>query len=293
MKYMLQFVRTMKKAFIPHKGNDYQPHIFRKHGFLFAFLVLAALYGLSQLHLSVVSRQLDQLAAVLPSVLIDETNEERREEGMQELRVSPVLEQAALLKAQDMASKEYFAHYTPDGRTPWDFFRDVGYSYIYAGENLAVNFKYSSSVTRAWMNSPSHRANILNDNFTEIGIAAAEGEYKGRRTLYVAQLFGTPYESPVDQEVGDVVDQVAAPTYASFTERLRANPLLVYQGIILAVGVIILLSLLSVLLRNPRGKRREMIVYALLLLFAVAGFWQLMQVESTGESEVEITAITR
>ncbi|HSE35616.1 MAG TPA: CAP domain-containing protein, partial [Candidatus Paceibacterota bacterium] len=68
----------------------------------------------------------------------------------------------------------------------------AGYRFKYAGENLAVNFDDSVAVDRAWMASPSHRANLMSDRYTEIGIAMATGTYKGRQTVFIVQLFGTP-----------------------------------------------------------------------------------------------------
>jgi hypothetical protein len=101
------------------------------------------------------------------------------------------------MKAEHMAEHEYFAHVSPDGIDPWYWFHRSGYKFEKAGENLAINFVDSGDVNRAWMDSPGHRANILNGNFTEIGIAAVSGTYKGKKTIYVVQLFGTPASAPV------------------------------------------------------------------------------------------------
>jgi hypothetical protein len=108
------------------------------------------------------------------------------------LKVNPVLERAAQLKADDMAAKGYFAHNSPEGLTPWHWFKAAGYNFVYAGENLAVRFYDSVDVVRAWMDSPGHRANILNSHFTEIGIGIAEGTFEGRPTVFVVQMFGSP-----------------------------------------------------------------------------------------------------
>ena len=94
-----------------------------------------------------------------------------------------------------MARYSYFAHSSPTGITPWYWFTKSGYRFIYAGENLAINFSDSGAVNQAWMNSPGHRSNILNINFTEIGIATAEGMYQGQPTTYVVQMFGKPIQT--------------------------------------------------------------------------------------------------
>jgi len=145
------------------------------------------------------------LAEVLPRVLIDLTNKNRTDLDLQKLSYSPVLEEAAKRKAEDMAQKSYFAHQSPEGVTPWQWFKDVNYNFVYAGENLAIHFSDSGDVVRAWMNSPGHRDNILNKHFTEIGIATSKGYFEGRETIFVVQMFGRPSvllaSLPVEEEV--------------------------------------------------------------------------------------------
>ncbi len=134
----------------------------------------------------------ESLSAIYASVLVNLTNQNRVLAHVDELRVNPILEKAAQMKADDMASKGYFAHNTPDGKTPWYWFGLAGYKYKVAGENLAVNFENSEDVETAWMNSPGHFFNIMNPKYTEIGIATSTGIYKGRPAVFVVQLFGTP-----------------------------------------------------------------------------------------------------
>jgi uncharacterized protein YkwD len=132
------------------------------------------------------------VAAIAASTLIEFTNADRRENQLGNLRVSAALQEAAQLKADDMAAKGYFAHESPDGHSPWYWFQTAGYDFSYAGENLAVDFSESDDVEKAWMSSLQHRANILSGNFTEIGIATAEGMYEGRQATFVVQEFGAP-----------------------------------------------------------------------------------------------------
>lgn len=120
------------------------------------------------------------------------TNTNRVADALSPLKPNALLELAAQEKANDMAANGYFAHTSPSGLTPWYWFQKVGYNFTYAGENLAVNFTDSEDVINAWMNSPSHRENILNGNFTEIGIATAQGTYNGKSAVFAVQLFGTP-----------------------------------------------------------------------------------------------------
>lgn len=176
-------------------------HVFSRVGIAILGIIIVGLFVLSAL----VTRSLiqsGQLAAVISSALVTLTNTDREAERLGTLTVNPQLVAAAQAKANDMAEKGYFAHTSPEGLTPWYFIRQAGYTFAYAGENLAVNFGDSEDVTRAWMESPTHRANILNEEFTEIGIATAVGTYKGKETVFVVQMFGTPRagnaETPAD-----------------------------------------------------------------------------------------------
>jgi hypothetical protein len=151
-------------------------------------------------------------ASIVPDVLVEMTNIRRDEVDIAELRVDPLLTKAAQKKADDMASKGYFAHTSPEGITPWYWFDFVDYNYRYAGENLAVNFSEAYEVDEAWMKSPKHRDNIVNEKFEEVGIATAEGEYKGKEAIFVVQLFGTRMETisipTEDEELVEVVEQI-------------------------------------------------------------------------------------
>ena len=135
---------------------------------------------------------IDSLSAVYGSVLVALANNERSINNAGKLTVNATLERAAQMKADDMASKGYFAHNSPEGKTPWYWFEQAGYNYEYAGENLAVNFNDSDEVHTAWVKSRGHFLNIINPRYTEIGIATSTGMYKGREAVFVVQMFGTP-----------------------------------------------------------------------------------------------------
>ena len=136
------------------------------------------------------------VSAVLPAVVVDLTNEQRIDQNKMPLQRNALLDEAAQRKAQHMAENEYFDHYAPDGTTPWSFFKQSGYVYAYAGENLAIHFTDSTEVVEAWMQSPGHRKNIVDDKYTEIGVGTAKGSFNGYDTVYVVQFFGTPAELP-------------------------------------------------------------------------------------------------
>lgn len=144
------------------------------------------------------------VSTILPAVVTDATNKARASEGQAPLVRNALLDEAARLKAEDMARNGYFAHWSPTGVSPWHWFGEAGYTYAHAGENLAVHFTDSGEVVEAWLNSPTHRANILNGNYSEIGIGTAEGRYEGYDTVFVVQMFGTPAEAaPVAASVSE------------------------------------------------------------------------------------------
>lgn len=122
--------------------------------------------------------------------IINLTNQERTSRGLTELRYNARLSAAAEAKAIDMLNNGYFNHMAPSGRTPWQFIEDAGYHYVKAGENLAIDFQTIEAPVPAWMASPTHRANILKPAYKEVGIARVKGEFQGRETFVVVQMFG-------------------------------------------------------------------------------------------------------
>ncbi|MFA5000711.1 MAG: CAP domain-containing protein [Candidatus Paceibacterota bacterium] len=131
------------------------------------------------------------LGAILPALVVDYANLDRAVEKKLPLQTNVLLTQAAQLKAEDMAKRSYFSHEGPDGEAPWIWLDRVGYKYVYAGENLALNFYDSGQVNQAWLNSFQHRANIMNKNFTEIGVGSATGQFEGRNSVFIVQFFGS------------------------------------------------------------------------------------------------------
>jgi len=183
--------KIIKDTFYPYKDNNHTPHFWHPLSVTFLVIILIVLSGAVVFKTQDVNEQ-SLLGDIKSGVVIALTNTERLEAGVPELVENEVLNQAALLKAQDMADKSYFAHYSPEGLSPWYWFTQAGYQYQKAGENLAVNFDDSKRVVNAWMNSPTHRANIIKDGYTEIGIGVAEGKYKGKNATFTVQLFGKP-----------------------------------------------------------------------------------------------------
>ena len=126
------------------------------------------------------------------SNIIDATNKERIANGFVPLKANTMLTASAKLKVDDMIARQYFEHSSPTGEGVSDLGKKVGYDYILMGENLALgNFTNAEDLLTAWMNSPGHRANILNTGYQEIGVYATKGTYEGRTVWFAVQHFGT------------------------------------------------------------------------------------------------------
>lgn len=191
-KYLKKVVLNLHDHFIPHERNNHRPH-FLSHRALVGYSVLLILIKILVIvaPIALPSSSLFSSAITVDNI-ISLTNQTRINLGLSELKKSNVLDIAAANKAQDMLLNQYFAHTSPAGLSPWDFIKKAGYNYTYAGENLAVHFVSAESVQDGWMASPSHRANIVNTNYTEIGIGVVNGDFEGYPTTFVVQMFATP-----------------------------------------------------------------------------------------------------
>jgi hypothetical protein len=128
------------------------------------------------------------------SGLLQATNQQRSQNGKNALALNSKLSQAAQAKANDMAGRNYWSHVTPDGKQPWAFISNAGYSYTSAGENLAYGFDTSTAAVSGWMNSSTHRANLLNSSYREVGfgiVNSSDFRGDGEQTIVVA-MYGQP-----------------------------------------------------------------------------------------------------
>jgi hypothetical protein len=161
-----------------------------------------------------------------------------------------------------MFQNNYWSHVSPSGKSPWEFFKESGYNYSVAGENLAKDFGDSSSVVSAWMNSPTHKANIINNKYKEIGIGVVDGVLNGMKTTLVVQHFASPTPiAKVSEKIlgnsGEVSSSGEITESSSITQKTESmekialpatpsiNPLLFSKilGIMIFVSIIIVLSI--------------------------------------------------
>lgn len=224
--------------FLPHKSNNQRARLLH-HEILFLFVLFllcgAILLGnIKQSHPQVLGLAVDISAQDLLSL----TNQKRQEVGAGALNIDAQLTQAAQAKAADMFAKNYWAHFSPTGKSPWDFIHGAGYQYIYAGENLARGFTTASDIINAWMASPDHRANMLSKNFTDVGFAFAQGNLTGDNgTVLVVEEFGSrTYVPPTaKQELPEVVQKAAAAVLPTATPTIvppqqKSQPIATHSG---------------------------------------------------------------
>ncbi len=185
--------QSIKRFFIPHSENEHRPHFFRGKSVLL-FLIILLLLKASVFGLYIYFPSSVYFTAMTSNSLEELINQTREEHNLPPLEVDTKLVQSALFKAEHILKEDYFAHTSPAGITPWYWFKQSNYNYQYAGENLAIDFTDSRSLHQALLNSPTHRANILNPNYTEMGIAVVTGEFKGGKTTVAVEHFGDEFQ---------------------------------------------------------------------------------------------------
>lgn len=209
--------------FLPRHSNNHRPKVLHHASLVLAIIALVLLTSFT----SFVKSNNPEVLGISYSITTDEmlaqVNARRAQEGLAPLKINEQLSQAAAGKAQHMFGNNYWAHYAPDGTTPWVFIRGAGYDYIDAGENLAKGFTNSSDVVDAWMNSPTHRENIMASKYDDIGFAIATGNLEGEETVLVVQMFGSTGRQ-VAQEPEETTVAVNPQVFAPENEVAAISP---------------------------------------------------------------------
>lgn len=206
---------------LPRESNNHKAKVLHPS----SLIVLAALMVIFQ-------AVIDYLPKIRPSILgyaanisiqevVNLTNQKRSEVGLSALSLNQTLSGAAYTKGRDMIDKDYWAHVAPDGTQPWKFFSQFGYKYRYAGENLARDFSNANDAVNAWMNSPTHKDNILNPKYKEIGIGVVEGDLAGSDTTIIVQFFGTTYSDRPQQPLAESGKSIAV---SNVTDSPKVTP---------------------------------------------------------------------
>ena len=233
--------------FIPQEKNNHRAAIL-KPNFLLFFLILYLLnQSIIKSLITVKPGILGYSSEITAQKVFDQTNDERIKVGLEPLIYNPILSESAKEKAEDMFTNGYWAHNSPQGKTPWTFFDAVGYKYSTAGENLAKDFYDTDSLVKAWMNSPTHKANIIHTKYKEIGVAVVNGNLGGIKTTLVVQHFGTPLvvtsQKTISQKSDDIIVPEIQTNVLSESDEKLISPLTlskVFSSIIFIVLVIVL-----------------------------------------------------
>lgn len=195
----MEFVRTFQDIFAhlfhPRRSNNHRARLIHPESIFLLVLVAGGFVALLHLFIGLSGpskKILGFASSITPKEVIAATNDQRSKMGLPPLALNQALTAAAIAKGQDMFNDQYWAHTAPDGTEPWVFMRQAGYSYRVAGENLARDFSETPAMMTAWMASPTHRANIVNPQYSEIGIAVIDGVLEGYETTLVVQMFGAP-----------------------------------------------------------------------------------------------------
>lgn len=180
-----------KQYFIPSEDNEHKPKILRTKSLAIIVVALIIIKMSVAGYLFCIYPNQARMSELITKQIMELINIDRKSEGVNELANNFALNESALEKAQDMVEKGYFAHESPDGRMPWNFINRSEYAYLFAGENLAMNFTSAQAAHNALMLSETHKKNILNQRYTDVGLAVLSGEIEGKRTNVLVQIFGS------------------------------------------------------------------------------------------------------
>lgn len=218
----------LRHFFLPHPQTHKKAHLLSSWALAVYVILFLVLYS----GLNTFSLYKPGVLGVESSVdrqeLIRLTNIERQKNGLLPVSEDPRLDAAAMEKAKNMFSENYWAHFSPSGKDPWGFINGAGYNFSYAGENLAKSFYESDEVVKAWMASRTHKENILNKHYQHIGIAVLEGTLNGEKTTLVVQEFGTPVDTAIASNPlagSGQVQSIQAPSESGPSARTSAVPL--------------------------------------------------------------------
>jgi len=227
--------------FLPHPHNNHRAKILWPQSMVILMGILLMGRSIVTLVSSLNPGVLGYASQINPDKVIELTNNERLNAGLTILKTNDQLNQAALAKAADMFENNYWAHVSPTGVEPWYFITKSGYEYQHAGENLARDFSNPSDVVRAWMASPTHKQNLLDPRYKDIGIAVMDGYINGVETTLVVQEFGATQKTVARIASTSVVNTVYANESVSHPSGL--SPMDLNKSWSLAFVVLILIAL--------------------------------------------------
>lgn len=262
---------------IPRQSNNHKAKILHSSSLIVIAIFMIVLQGIINLIPDLKPGILGYASSISKDEVVKLTNQKRLEAGLSQLTLNNSLSNAAQAKGNDMIVKDYWAHVAPDGTQPWKFFSNFGYKYKYAGENLARDFSNANDAMDAWMNSPTHKENILNPKYKEIGIGVIEGDLAGSDTTIIVQFFGATYADKITQPVAQVpevpkvlqvettpVPEVKAVLISPFTT--TRNVSLSVVGLLLAIFIIDAFLVQKRKITRIAGRTFAHVIFLLLIL---------------------------
>jgi len=273
----INLIESFAHLFHPRRSNRHRSRILHlKPLVILSLLVLMIVGGFRVLELKMGSIWFDSDSRILGyasnitvSQVVSRTNKQRQQYGLPDLKYNDQLSQAAGAKAEDMFAHQYWSHTSPSGLEPWDFIKTADYSYRVAGENLARDFSTTSEMVQAWMDSPTHRANMLHKQYQEIGVAVTNGTLQGIETTLVVQMFGSPpvatslvsgeavtikldkdtVKAKDEDQAGagvkpSVLSEITVPVGGVSATKYRYQPLDITKSIVLSLIILLMLALL-------------------------------------------------
>ncbi len=198
--------RKRQNSNLRPKHKHTKKYLKHYYPFIPLFLSIAALLTVVLTPYLKPRQQVLASTSISQSGLLESTNIKRTEAGVATISLNPKLTDAAQSKADDMVKMNYWSHESPDGKQPWLFIAKTGYIYSKAGENLAFGFDTNQQVIDGWLNSTTHRANMLDSSFQEVGFGIAHHpnfQSAGPATIVVA-MYATPSPHSVAAITSDV-----------------------------------------------------------------------------------------
>ncbi|OGD83327.1 hypothetical protein A2572_04650 [Candidatus Collierbacteria bacterium RIFOXYD1_FULL_40_9] len=237
-------LKVLHHLFLPHQHNNHKAKILWTR----SLLILVGLFvmGRSIVDITIGLRPgiLGYASQIDVGKIVEYTNQNRIKSGAEKVTLNAQLNAAAAAKVDDMFKENYWAHVSPKGTEPWTFISNAGYKYQHAGENLARDFSNSKDVVNAWMNSPSHKKNLLDKRYKDMGLAVKDGYLNGVETTIVVQIFAVaPTKSSVGKIAADSISTNEVLAQEEFKPTAEISPLSLSKVWSASFAVLILFAL--------------------------------------------------
>lgn len=291
MIYWKNMREFLAHLLFPRQSNNHRSKLLHSDSLLF----IIAFFIFSSIFVSFIKNNYSSVLGIASNISIQEllllTNQEREKAGVGKVVLNEELARAAAKKGADMFGKNYWAHNSPDGKTPWSFIKGEGYEYVYAGENLARGFSSSEEIVKAWMASPTHKENLTSAYYKDIGFAVLDGKLLGEDTILVVQEFGNKTllakeEKPVNIVQNPIQQNQVAGKQITVSEPVVHLPLIdsfsVSRNIVISILALFLFVLILDMVIVARKNIVRIVGHNIDHIFFLGGLLILMFIFSKG-----------